>query len=237
MLFDLRSRGRRSTVRVIYLFLALVMAGGLVLVGVGTGSNQGGLLNAFTNNGSGGGGSQFADQVLHKAIKAAEKNPQSASDWASLLAARWSAANTGSNYKTSTDRYSASGKKQLQQGAVAWQRYLKVRGNKPPLGDSSLLGNASLAAAVYQKLGQWSGAASAWEYAATTQPAGSSTALKPFLCLAFASYAAKYTSKGDLAAAQAVKLTPKLQRLTLSSAFKQAKSSATTAQESLLAEC
>ena len=55
MLFDLRSRGRRHTVRVIYLFLALVMASGLVLVGVGTGSS-GGLLNAFTNGSSSGGG-------------------------------------------------------------------------------------------------------------------------------------------------------------------------------------
>ena len=133
--------------------------------------------------------------------------------------------------------YSASGKKQLQQGAVAWQHYLKVRGNKPPLGDSSLLGNASIAASVYQKLGNWSGAASAWEYAATTQPSGSSSAFRPFQCLAFASYAGKNTSKGDLAAAQAVKLSPKLQRLTLSSTFKQAKSSASTAQEALIQEC
>jgi hypothetical protein len=236
MLFDLRSRGRRHTVRVIYLFLALVMAGGLVLVGVGTGSS-GGLLNAFTSNGTGGGGSQFADQVLQKAIKATKKNPQSASHWASLLQARWSAASTGSNYNSTTNIYTASGKKQLRLGAVAWQRYLKVRGDKPSLGDSSLLDNSSLAAGVYQNLEQWSGAATAWEYAAATQPAGSSTALKPYLCLALASYSAKQTSNGDLAATQAVKLTPKLQRLTLSSTFKQAKSSPTTAQENLITDC
>jgi hypothetical protein len=237
MLFDLRSRGRRHTVRVIYLFLALVMASGLVLVGVGTGSS-GGLLNAFTNGGSGGsGGSKYADQVLRKAIKATEKNPQSASNWSSLLVARLSAADSGSNYNSTTGVYSASGKKQLQQGAVAWQHYLRARGNKPALGDSSLLGNASIAASVYQKLGQWGGAASAWEYAATTQPSGSSSALKPFECLALASYAGKDTSKGDLAAAQAVKLTPKLQRLTLSSTFKQVKSSASSAQEALIQEC
>lgn len=235
MLFDLRSRGRRHTVRVIYLFLALVMASGLVLVGVGTGSS-GGLLNAFTNGSSSGGGSQYANQVLHKAIKATEKNP-SASNWSSLLVARLSAADSGSNYNSTTGVYSASGKKQLQEGAVAWQHYLKVRGNKPALGDSSLLGNASIAASVYQKLGNWGGAASAWEYAATTQPSGSSSALKPFECLAFASYAGKDTSKGDLAAAQAIKLTPKLQRLTLKSTFKQIKSSASSAQEALIQEC
>jgi hypothetical protein len=230
MLFDLRSRGRRHTVRVIYLFLALVMAGGLVLVGVGTGSNQGGLLNAFTNNGTGGGGSQFADQTLHKAIKAAQKNP-SAANWASLLQARWSDANSGGNFNSTTGVYSASGKKQLQQGTVAWQRYLKATKDKPSLD------NAFLAAGLYQNLGQWSGAAAAWEYAAATQPAGSSTALKPYLCLALSSYAAKQTSKGDLAAAEAVKLTPKLQRLTLSSTFKQAKSSPTSAEQNLIADC
>ena len=52
MLFDLRSRGRRRTVQVVYLGLALLMGGGLVLFGVGAGNGNGGLLNAFTGNGS-----------------------------------------------------------------------------------------------------------------------------------------------------------------------------------------
>ena len=51
MLFDLRSRGRRRTVQVVYLGLAILFGGGLILFGVGTGSG-GGLLNAFTGNGS-----------------------------------------------------------------------------------------------------------------------------------------------------------------------------------------
>src|ERR1700749_4446414 len=115
MLFDLRSRGRRTTVRVIYLFLALVMVSGLVLVGVGTGSNQGGLLNAFTNNGSGGGGgSQDADKQLPTAIKAAKNNPNSAKAWSNLIQARWSVANSGNNLNTTTGAYSASGKQQLR---------------------------------------------------------------------------------------------------------------------------
>ena len=49
MLFDLRSRGRRRAVRVIYVGLAVLMFGGLVLFGVGAGNGLGGLLNAFTN--------------------------------------------------------------------------------------------------------------------------------------------------------------------------------------------
>ena len=34
MLFDLRSRGRRTTVRGVYLLLAILMGGGLILFGV-----------------------------------------------------------------------------------------------------------------------------------------------------------------------------------------------------------
>jgi hypothetical protein len=229
MLFDLRSRGRRTTVRIIYLFLAIVLVAGLVLVGVGTGSNQGGLLNAFTNNGSGGGGSAVADQALNTAIKATKKNPNSAANWASLLEARWSAAGSGSNYNTTTDTYTASGKKQLKLGVDAWNRYVSITNQKPSLN------NSILAAEIFQNLEQWQNASSAWEFAA--QAPGGTNALKPYLCLALSSYAAKQTTKGNLAAARAVSLAPKLQRLTLKSTFTSAKSSATTAQETLVEEC
>ena len=47
MLFDLRGRGRRRTVQVIYLSLAILMGGGLVLFGIG-GARRGGLLDAIT---------------------------------------------------------------------------------------------------------------------------------------------------------------------------------------------
>lgn len=229
MLFDLRSRRRRQAVRVIYLFLALVMVAGLVLVGVGTGSNQGGLLNAFTNNGSGGGGSQLADQTLQNALKATKKDPNSPVNWANLLQARWSVAGSGSNFNTNTGVYSASGRQQLRLGAVAWQRYLKVTNGNPQVD------NAILAADIYQKLAKWADASVAWNYAA--QSASPTDKLKPYLCLAFSSYAAGQKSKGDLAAAQAVRLTPKLQRLTLQSTLNSAKSSTATAQQTLLTDC
>jgi hypothetical protein len=229
MLFDLRSRGRRRAVKVIYGFLALVMIAGLVLVGVGTGSS-GGLLNAFTNNNGGGGGSSLADQELNQAIKAARKDPKSAGKWAALMQARWSTAGSGSNYNNTTKTYTAGGKRQLGYGADAWQQYLKITGDKPSIAYSQL------AAGIYQALGQWSDEAIAWNYAAQTE-AGSQQALTPYLCLALSSYAAKQTTKGDLAAVQAVKLTPKLQRLTWKGYFNQAKSSTSTAQSFLGTYC
>jgi hypothetical protein len=231
MLFDLRSRSRRRTVRVVYMFLALVMVAGLVLVGVGTGGSQGGLLNAFTNNGSGGGASQVYVQQVQQAVKAVKKHPNSATDWASLAQARWGAAGSGSNYDTTTDTYTKTGKKQLSLAASAWTRYVTLIKDKPSPELSQL------AAGIYQNLGQWKNEANAWNFAVASQPKGSATALKPYLCLALSSYAAGQTAKGQLAANAAIKLTPKLQKLTLQSSLKSAKTDPTGAQTTLAEEC
>ena len=228
MLFDLRSRGRRQTVRIIYAFLALIMVVGLVGLGIGTG-NSGGILNAGGNGGSGG-GSQLSDQALTKALDAVKKHP-SAGNWAALMRARWSAASSGSNYDSTNSTFTAGGKKQLQAAAGAWQNYLKVVKSK---SGSSFLQTSFLAADIYQNLGQWANEANAWN-AALASSSGAQ-ALKPSLCLALSSYAAKQTSKGDLAAAEAIKLTPKLSRLTLKSTLQSVKSSPTNAQAYLVQE-
>jgi hypothetical protein len=216
MLFDLRSRHRRRAVKVIYVFLALVMIGGLLLVGVGTGSS-GGLLNGFTNNGSS--GSSGVDMApVNSALKATRENPKSAAAWASLISARWTAANEGGNYDSNTLTYSASGLKQLRQLAADWQQY-QALASKP----STL--TATLAARALEHTSQFVGAAAAWELiAASEQTAGA------YFCLAANSYAAKQTRKGDLAAAQAVSLTPKLQRLTVKQQLTTAKTSSSYAQ-------
>ena len=50
MLFDLRGRGRRRTVKFVYITLAVLMGGGLVLFGIGGGgATQGGLVDAITS--------------------------------------------------------------------------------------------------------------------------------------------------------------------------------------------
>lgn len=227
MLFDLRSRRRRGAVKVIYVFLAIIMVVGLVGLGIGTGST-GGLLNAGTN-GPGGGGNSVNTQQVKDAIKAVNKHPTPA-NWASLMSARYSAAGSSSAYYNSTTGiYTAAGKKQLQKGADAWLQYVKVSGGKPTLN------NAILAARIYQLLGQWPEEANAWNYAA--QGAPTADRLKPYFCLALSAYAAKQTTKGDLAAAEAVALTAKAQRLTQKAALQAAKSSPTTAQSSLAQDC
>src|SRR5581483_11206323 len=102
MLFDLRSRGRRRTVQVVYLGLALLMFVGLVGVGVGAGNGVGGILNAFTGNGSTSAQKSVISQQEKQALKATQADPSNAGAWGQLLQARWTSAGQGSNYDAST---------------------------------------------------------------------------------------------------------------------------------------
>src|SRR5512142_1652340 len=106
MLFDLRSRGRRRTVQAVYLGLALLMGGGLVLFGVGAGNGIGGILNAFTGNGSGSSQKQVVSQQEKQALAAVKANPNDAAAWGQLVLARWtSATTTGSNFDQNTGTF------------------------------------------------------------------------------------------------------------------------------------
>ena len=213
MLFDLRSRGRRTTVRGVYLTLAILMGGGLILFGVGTGVSGGGLLNAF-NGGGGGGQKQTVSAAEKAAEKAVKANPSSPAAWAQLVQARWTGAGQGGNYDASTQAFTASGKKELAKAGEAWQRYLQLTGGKDPKQIAVLAGR------VYASAGNYAGEASAWEIEAAANP----HLVKAYECLALSSYAAGQARKGDLALNKALTLVPKAQRKTLTTNLQAAKS-------------
>jgi hypothetical protein len=219
MLFDLRGRGRRRTIQGVYLGLALLMGGGLVLFGVGTGTGGGGLLNAFSGNGSGSNQNQVVSQQEQTALKAVKLNPTSAAAWSGLVQARWTAAGQGSNYNAATGTFTASGKKELAGASQAWQRYLQL--TKTP--DPNL---AVLAARTYAALGDYSAEASAWEVETVATP----NQAKGYECLAASAYAAKQIRKGDLAASKALALVPKSTRALLKTELQQAKTQPSVAQ-------
>ncbi len=217
MSFDLRSRGRRRTVQAVYLGLAILMGGGLVLFGVGTGTGGGGLLNAF------GGGSSNQKQVVSSDEKAAlaqiKQDPNNATAWANLVQARWTSAGQGNNFNASTGQFTDSGKKELKATTQAWQKYLTL--TKNPNADVGIL-----AARAYAALGDYANQAATWELETQANPKEA----KAFECLAASAYAAKQTRKGDLAAAKAVQLTPKVQQLTVKTTLQQAKTNPQIAQ-------
>jgi hypothetical protein len=220
MLFDLRSRGRRRTVRVVYLGLAVLMGGGLVLFGVGAGNGLGGLLNAFNGSSSGSGQSSAVSSVEKSAIKATQLTPNDASAWSNLIQARWSNATSNSaDYNSSTSAFTSTGKTELTNLTKDWQQYQGLV--KQPDPDVSIL-----AARAYEYLGQYSEAADAWQAITAAEP----TEATAFECLAANAYAAKNTRIGDLASAKALSLVPSSQRTLLKSKIAEAKTNPSVAE-------
>jgi hypothetical protein len=217
MLFDLRSRGRRTAVRGVYLFLAVLIGGGLILFGVGTGVGGGGLLNAF-NGGSGNQGAVVSSQEKN-ALKAVKANPSSPAAWASLVAARYTSAGQGNNFDATTGTLTASGRKEMTGAVQAWQQYLTLTKGTDPSGI------ALTAARAYGSLADYAGEASTYELLTVAAP----NAVKNYECLAAAAYAAKQDRKGDLALNKALGMVSKLNRPLLKTQIQLAKTHPTIA--------
>ncbi|MDQ3092879.1 MAG: hypothetical protein M3R46_14725 [Actinomycetota bacterium] len=139
MLFDLRARGRRRTIQVIYLSLAILMGGGLVLFGIG-GEVQGGLFDAFSDDSEGGDVSEQIQEQLDAAEQRVAQNPQDAAALGELARVRFQAAEVDQ----ATGAFTEEGMGQLRQSERAWDRYLAL---DPPEPD------ADVAAVMAQALG------------------------------------------------------------------------------------
>ena len=215
MLFDLRATGRRRVVKIVYVFLAFLIGGGLVLFGVG-GSGFG-LLNADQNKGSGGGGVSYADQAAKAEKKALNPKPSTNVEalWAEAAKARFQAASSG--FSTQAGAYSEEGVAQLKLAGEDWQQYLKVNNGKTDLLLTKLMAQAYGSGALNQP----ADAVRAWQIVAANESTGPNYAL-----LALSAYLADNKKIADAAAAQAIALSPKKQAGTLRAQFNAAKAQA-----------
>jgi hypothetical protein len=221
MLFDLRSRGRRRTVQVIYIGLAVLIGAGLILFGVGTGSGGGGLFGAFTGgNSSSSSANSAVNAATKKAIAATKKNPQSAAAWARLVNDRFSAANS-IGYDSNTNSYTAAGKQQLALVIQAYGHYTKLT-SKPSANA------ATIAARAYTQLKQYKPAANAYQTVLDSQPGN----LKGLECVAMESFAAGNTRVGELAETRALAKLPKSVRKSDKTELESAKKSPTIVLDS-----
>lgn len=212
MLFDLQGRGRKNTVKVIYVALAILMGGGLVLFGIG-GATNGGLVDAITNGGGGGNSGQDRFVARERAAVARTRaNPRDAEAWATLARARYNQAGTGENFDASRNDYTEAGRTKLRGAASAWERYQTL---DPPAVEAAKV--AGIMVQVYSALGQGSKVAEAQEVIAEARP--SSTTYEN---LAAYAYAAGQTRKGDLAKEKAIELAPKDERAALKGRIEQA---------------
>src|ERR1700755_1242727 len=114
MLFDLRGRGRRRAVQAIYLSLAVLMGGGLVLFGVG-GATSGGLLDAFKADS----GQTNVNDLFKKRVDTAEAavraQPTNPKVWGDLTRVRYLEASSGDEIDQTQGVFAEKGKVHLRE--------------------------------------------------------------------------------------------------------------------------
>jgi hypothetical protein len=203
MLFDLRGRGRRRTVQVIYVGLALLFGVGFVGFGVGVGGGGGGILNALTGE-SGAPSASFAGQVK-KYQKLVVKEPKNVSAWENLTTAELHEA--GGEAYVSNGKLTSKGKELFSQTAQSWNSYLALNPPKP---------NVALAKEMVRIFGEEglnepAAAVQVLQIVVASEPQSASL----FGALAEYAYKAHNQRQGDLAAAKAVSLAPAADRARL----------------------
>ncbi|HEX4733450.1 MAG TPA: hypothetical protein VH247_03475 [Thermoleophilaceae bacterium] len=201
MLFDLQGK-RRRLVQATYLILAILMGGGLVLFGVGSGNISGGLFDAITGKDSNSNSS--VNSTVNKRIErdqaALKLNPNSEAALADLIRAHYQLATNDAD--ANTGAFGNTGKQELAKADTAWKRYVKV--SKAP--------NDSLASLMLQAYSQGglnkpADAANAAQVIAAARPSAAAY-------LALTTYATQAGQKrtADLAGQKAIDLAPKSQK-------------------------
>ncbi len=212
MLFDLRSGGRRRSVKVIYTGLAVLI--GVGLVGFGVGSVGGGSIGEIIGK-EGHGGNGYAAKIA-AAQKRIKQNPKEAAGWAALTEAQLHEAALGSeNYDTETERYTAQGKEKLRQAATSWDHYLRLT-SKPSITLAKEMSNIY----GFEGLDEPAGAIQTLRIMIAANPHSAHL----YSQLADYSYLERSYAQGDRAAKKAVSLVPKIKRALMESEFERLKS-------------
>ena len=218
MLFDLRGRGRQRTVKVVYVTLAFLLGGGLVLFGIG-GDVSGGLVDAITERQ---GTSDEASDRLRTRERQLEQrvgaNRQDAVAYAELARTLAQLAGQGENFDPEQENYTQAGQAKLREADAAWTRHTE-------LADQPDDRVASLMVQAYASLGDLAKATSAQRVVAESRDTAGA-----YSQLAALAYQAGDTRTGDLARDRALEKTDKDMREALKGQLDQAKQQATLEQ-------
>jgi hypothetical protein len=201
MLFDLRGRGRRRTVRVIYMGLALLMGVGLVGFGIGGGFGGGGFLNAASQN-EGSGSATYSAQIK-KYEKLTRQQPTNPEGWEKLAKVQLNEAG-GEAYVSAAGALTSKGRQLFARIAQTWTSYLALNPPKP----NSALAQQMLRIFSEEGLNRPADEVQVLQIVVAEKP----TNLAYYAQLARYAYLAHNTRVGDLASAKALSLAPAAQR-------------------------
>jgi hypothetical protein len=204
MLFDLRGRGRRRTVQVIYIGLAVIFMLGFVGLGVGGGFGSSGIFSAFTGE-KGSGGTSYSSEIK-KDEQLTKQQPTSVVAWEKLLQAQLHQAG-GEAYTTRGGGVTSAGRQLYARIASSWSRYLELN----PAHPSVPLAKEVLIVFGEEGLNQPAQAVQALEIVVGAEP----NSAHYYAFLADYAYKAHNTRVGDLASEKAISLAPPAQRARL----------------------
>jgi len=208
MLFDLKGK-RKRLVQVVYVTLAVLFGGGLVLFGVG-GNVSGGLIDAFKGTGSA--DTAAFDDLVERAERRAASNPRSPAAQLAVVRAQFNVASSTEGSDPETGQLTDRGQQAIIEVAQAWERYLRL---KPEKIDASA---ASFAALTYGALTDYDKAVETQELSVESRPSANG-----YFQLADFAYRAGQVEVGDRAAQEAVERTPRDQRNTVRALIKDTK--------------
>ncbi len=221
MLFDLRAGGRRRLVQVVYLSLAILLGGGLVLFGIG-GDVSGGLFDAFREDSSQSNATQQLEERLDEENEKLQANPNDPAALAEKAKLHYQIAGAGENFNTDQGRFTAAGLAQLREAERAWNRYLATEPEELNTGVAIQMVQVFSTAGLNKP----DEAVEAMELYIEERPPSSNL----FAQLAQLSYLAGQDRKGDLAADRAVELANEDDRRTLREQLDSVKTEALQAQ-------
>lgn len=162
MLFDLSDPRRKTAVRIVFGFLAIIFAGGFIFLGIGT---EGGI-NPFDNVGGGSADEAF-EQQIEDAQEEIDENPGDPEAIASLIVLRAGSGDRQLEYDEETGFPTAlteNSRAEYEEAISLWQEYLDAKPRKV---------NAAAAGAVvqsYRFLGDTDGAIEAQRAFAESDP-------------------------------------------------------------------
>src|SRR5262249_29342045 len=197
-------RGRRRTVQVIYVGLALLLGVGLVGFGIGGGFGGGGLLSAASNN-EGGNKASFSSQIKQYQ-KLTTAQPTNVSAWEKLTSAQLHEAG-GEAYVSRTGGLTGKGKELYSAAAGSWERYIALNPPKPSLE----LAKGMVRVYGEEGLTRPASAVGVLQLVVAAEP----TSAAYYGALAQYAYKAHNVRVGDLAAQKAISLAPASERARL----------------------
>jgi tetratricopeptide (TPR) repeat protein len=168
MLFDLTSPRRKTAVRIVFGFLALIFAGGFIFLGIGT---EGGL-NPFDSVGGGSTDDAF-EQQIEDAEKAVEADPEDADALATLALLRFQSgqAQLDVDETTGVPTLTQGARDEFEESVSIWQEYLD---NEPKQVDIAAA-NAAVQAFIF--LEDINGVIAAQQALADSDPTGTNLAV------------------------------------------------------------